>query len=87
MVLSYFRFSWFFPSASTTLCVLLRVKQSKGAHEMVVVLSVLFEHSVHTCLHGTVLTYPYVSVFLQPPSFQWLWKEVIMKSLRVLYIP
>lgn len=29
---------------------------------MIVVLGVLFEHSVHSCLHGTVLTHPYISV-------------------------
>lgn len=54
---------------------------------MIVVLGVLFEHSVHTCLHGTVLTHPCISVSLQSPAFQWLWEEVIMKSLGVFYIP
>lgn len=54
---------------------------------MIVVLGVLFEHSVPPHLHGTVLTHPYISVSLQSPSFQWLGKEVIVKSLGVLYIP
>lgn len=54
---------------------------------MIVVPGVFFEHSVHSCLHGTVLTHPNISVSLESPSFQWLGKEVIVKSLEVLYIP